>query len=81
MTGARPPSDTGFRTAAVSLDGEKSSIKNVQSMLHYTYVQANYFQTLNVPLFLGRSFQSQSGQPEHSVVLSESAAKLLWPGR
>jgi macrolide transport system ATP-binding/permease protein len=81
ITSARPPSDIGFRTAAVSLDGEASPIKNVQSMLHYTYVQANYFQTLRIPLFLGRSFQSQGGQPEHSVVLSESAAKLLWPGQ
>ena len=30
---------------------------------------------------LGRGFQSQAGQPEHSVVLSESAAKQLWPGQ
>jgi len=84
VTSARPPVDNFFRTAAVSLDGEKSPsqnvLQNVQSM-HYTYVQANYFRTLGIPLFLGRGFESQAGQPEHSVILSESAAKQVWPGQ
>ena len=81
ITSARPPGDIGFRTAAASLDEEKSSTQNVQSILQYTYVQANYFQTLSIPLLLGRSFQPPAGQPEHSVILSESAAKQLWPGQ
>jgi hypothetical protein len=42
-------------------------------------VQASYFQTLGIPLLLGRNFQMQAGQPELSVILSESAAKKLWP--
>jgi ABC-type antimicrobial peptide transport system permease subunit len=33
---------------------------------------------LGIPLLLGRGFQSQ---PEHTVILSESAARRLWPGR
>ncbi len=49
--------------------------------MHYTYVQPNYFQTLGIPVFLGRGFQSQAGEPERSIVLSESAAKQLWPGQ
>jgi predicted permease len=69
ITSARPPGDNNFRTAAVSLDGGKSSI------LHYTYVEANYFQTLSVPLLLGSGFQPRS------VILSESAAKQLWPDK
>lgn len=79
VTSARPPDDMGFRTAAVALDAEKSSAQHVQSILYYTYVQPNYFQALSIPLFLGRGFQSPAGQPEHSVILSESAAKQLWP--
>lgn len=74
ITSARPPGDSRFRTAAVSLE-------NVQSTLHYGYVQANYFQTLGIPLFMGRGFQSQAGQPEQSIILSESAAKQVWPGQ
>jgi len=50
-------------------------------MLHYSYVQANCFETLGIPLFLGRRFGSEGGQPEKSVILSESAANQLWPGR
>ncbi|MGA8026780.1 MAG: ABC transporter permease [Bryobacteraceae bacterium] len=80
ITSARPPDENSFRTAAVSLDADKSSAQNIQSVLHYTYVQANYFQTLGIPLFLGSGFQSEAGQPEHSVILSESAAQQLWPG-
>ncbi len=34
---------------------------------------------LGIPLLLGRGFRSQASQPEHSVILSESAAKRLWP--
>ncbi len=67
ITSARPPSDYGFVTAAAA------------QTMHYTCVQANYFQTLDIPVLLGRSFESQAGQAEHSIVLSESAAKQLWP--
>jgi len=78
ITSARPQGDYGFFTAAAPLDGEKSAAQGVQSM-HYMYVQANYFQTLAIPVLLGRSFPSQAGQAERSIVLSESAAKQLWP--
>jgi predicted permease len=80
ITSARPPGDNFFRTAAAALDGEKSSAQNVQS-IHYTYVQADYFRTLGILLLLGRGFEARGGQPERSVILSESAARQLWPGR
>ena len=81
ITSAQPPDNNPFRTAAVSLDGEDSSPHNVRSTLHYRYVQANYFQTLGIPLFLGRGFQPESGQADRSVILSESAARQIWPGQ
>jgi predicted permease len=77
----RPPDGGGMRTAAVSLDGEEPSDQNTKAYLYYTYVQANYFQTLGIPLLFGQNFQSQTGQSESSVVLSESAAHRLWPGQ
>jgi ABC-type antimicrobial peptide transport system permease subunit len=69
------------RTAAISLNGEAPSAHNARAYLFYTYIQANYFQTLGIPLLSGHSFPSQDGQPEPSVILSESAAKELWPGQ
>ncbi|HTU46401.1 MAG TPA: ABC transporter permease [Bryobacteraceae bacterium] len=80
ITSARPPDNYGFRTAAIALTQRTASPKNAQSILYYTHVQPNYFETLGIPVFLGRGFQSH-GQPEQSVILSESAAKQLWPGQ
>ncbi len=79
VTSAHSPDDNGFRTATVSVEQGKASAQRGQSIIYYTYVQSNYFETLGIPLFLGRGFPSQ-GQPEHSVIISESAAKELWPG-
>lgn len=81
ITSARAPDDDNVRSAAVSLNGEKPSSSNMQGILYYTWIQPNYFQTLGIPLLLGRGFQPQTGQPERSVILSESAARQLWPGR
>jgi putative ABC transport system permease protein len=81
ITSARAPDDNTVRAAAVSLNGEKPSSSNMQGNLYYTWTQPNYFQTLGIPLFLGSGFQPQTGQPERSVILSESAARELWPGR
>ncbi|HEV2686909.1 MAG TPA: ABC transporter permease, partial [Bryobacteraceae bacterium] len=81
ITGAQPQDNFGFRTAAAALHGESSTAQNAQSIVNYAYVQANYFQTLSVPLILGHSFQPQAGQAERSVILSESAARQLWPGQ
>jgi len=53
----------------------------MRAILYYTWVQPNYFQTLGVPMLLGRAFQAQAGEPERSVILSESAARRLWPGQ
>jgi predicted permease len=81
ITSARAPDGNGLRTAAVSLNGEKPSPQNTRTILYYTYVQANYFQTLGIPLLFGRGLQTQTGQPESVVILSQSAAQLLWPGQ
>ena len=81
ITSARAPDENSFRTVAVPLDGKKPSSPNGQSILHYSYVQPNYFQTLSIPLFVGRSFPAHAGHAEQSVILSQSAAKQIWPGQ
>lgn len=80
VTSARAPDDNGGRKAAVSLNREKPSTRNMRAELYYTWVQPNYFQTLGTPLLFGRDFPSQTGQPDRIVIVSESAAKRLWPG-
>ncbi len=77
VTSGRPPGSAGFRTAALPVDEKKGTATVTQSILHYTYIQAGYFEALGIPLFLGRGFerQTQNGQ---SVILSESAAKQIF---
>jgi predicted permease len=81
ITSARAPDGSGLHTATVSLNGEKPSPQNTRAILYYTYIQPNYFQTLGIPLLFGHGFQAQASQPESAVVLSQSAAQLLWPGQ
>jgi predicted permease len=81
LTSARAPDDSNVRAANVSLTGERPSSENSQGNLYYTWVQPDYFATLGIPLLLGSSFQPQTGQPERVAIVSESAARELWPGR
>jgi predicted permease len=81
VTSARAPVDRGGRRAGVSLNGDPPSAQNRQATLYYTWVEANYFETLGVPLTRGRGFRPEDGQPERAVVLSASAAERLWPGQ
>jgi hypothetical protein len=81
ITSAWAPLGDGLHTAAVSLNGENPSPQNTKLVLYYTYIQANYFRALGIPLLIGRGFSSQGDQPEPTVILSESTAQLLWPGQ
>lgn len=79
MTSGLPPGAFGLKTAVEFNRAKTEPGPNVRSILHYAYVQANYFQTLGVPVVLGRAFTDERGRPEYSVMLSESAARTLWP--
>jgi macrolide transport system ATP-binding/permease protein len=82
VTSARAPNDNrGGRKATVSINGEPPSARNMRAVLYYTWIQPNYFQTLGIPLLSGQGFPPQTGQANHVVVLSESAARRLWPGQ
>jgi predicted permease len=81
VTTARAPIDRGARRAAVSLTGDHPSPRNGHATLYYTWVEANYFDTLGIPLSRGSGFRAQTGQPEQAVIVSESAAQRLWPGQ
>jgi predicted permease len=85
ISSARAPDARRFWTAAVTIEQDArpsqpgDSEQNVQSILGFTYVEANFFETLGMPLRLGSGFPSQGSAAQSSVVVSESAAKKLWP--
>jgi ABC-type antimicrobial peptide transport system permease subunit len=71
----------GYPTPAVAVDPDNLAVSSGQSVLvQYAYVQAGYFQTLGIPVLFGRTFGSDAGgsPEERSIVISESAARLLW---
>lgn len=77
ITSARGPNDHGARRAAVSINGEQPSASNQHATLFYTWVQPNYFDTLGIPTSLGVG----ASQPEHTAIVSESAARRLFAGQ
>jgi len=77
----RPPDGGGLRGAAVAIDGAKADAHSMKAYVFYTYVDANYFHALQIPIVFGRGFRPASGAPEPTVVLSETAAQKLWPGQ
>jgi hypothetical protein len=79
-TNADPPV-VGYLRAAVSANGEVPSPQNSGAVICYSYVQPSYFQTLGIPVLMGHDFESQAAEPEPSVIVSESAARQLWPGQ
>jgi predicted permease len=72
VTAGRVPGQ-GFRTVAIPSEAEA---KRAPSVLQYAFIQPNYFETVGLPLISGRFFQQED--QEQSVILSESAGKLLW---
>jgi predicted permease len=78
VTSGRPPSYPSSQTAVYpsSANGRQLGA----AVLHYTYVEWNYFEVLNIPLVMGHTFQAITGQLENTIVVSKSAAEELWPG-
>ncbi|HTQ52877.1 MAG TPA: ABC transporter permease [Bryobacteraceae bacterium] len=68
VTVGRSPDGGGLRMAKVAHAGHT---------VFYTFVLPNYFDTLDIPLAAGRAFD---GRADNTVVVSESAARRLWPG-
>jgi len=81
ITTGRPPDGGGLRSAAVAIDGAKAEAHNMKAFLFYTYVEANYFHALDIPIVYGHGFHAGAGTQEPTVVLSETAAQNLWPGQ
>ena len=76
----RSPAGGGLRSATATLEGEHPSAENTR-ILYYNYVQDNYFATLNIPLSIGSGFSSIGAGIDPVAIVSESAARDLWPGK
>jgi len=58
-----------------------SAIKAEPTDAGYSYVTANYFDTLSIPIIRGRGFTPREAEAQSPVVIiSEATARRFWPG-
>lgn len=75
-----PPPDTGDGPTAndhIEVDGGPPIATNI--LVPRLWVDPDYFRVLGIPLVAGRMFER--GDPPANVIITESLAQLLWPGR
>ncbi|MGA9422155.1 MAG: ABC transporter permease [Rhodanobacteraceae bacterium] len=52
------------------------------ALVNYTFAAGDYFRTMGIALLAGRTFAGEDQSTPHGdVIVSESVAKRLWPGR
>ena len=75
------PLDEG--TEVGRFHGEESGdVTDGGALLHYTMTAGDYFQTMGIRLLRGHLFASTDQlEPSNKVIVSQSAAKELWPGQ
>jgi predicted permease len=71
----------GYRKAAVSLNGEKPSPQNTAGEVFYSFVEPNYLETMGIHVLLGQGFTPSAANAERTAIVSESAARQMWPGK
>lgn len=80
VTSARPPDDNRVVTPAVALDDASSAAGKAPTLLYYRFIEPTYFETVRIPVLLGRGFHD-AGESAGTAVISESTARRLWPGQ
>jgi predicted permease len=79
-TSARAPDDQEVRGGPVTVNGDKPTRSHLKAWVFYTWIEPNYFRTLDIPLVLGRGLPDDAGSGEPLAIVSESTARELWPG-
>jgi len=62
--------------------GSPADRPNLNPTIEFRAVTPGYFQTMGIPVLMGRDFtESNRADTERVAVISESTAKIWWPGR
>jgi macrolide transport system ATP-binding/permease protein len=83
---SRPPTGGGWRWIAVSRDSDDDTSSPGENRpaapeIGYSYISANYFDVLHIPLVRGRPFTVSDVETSAPVaIVSEATARQLWPG-
>lgn len=77
-----PPSGgtRGRLLASMQVEGRPPFDQGTGGLMVWRYVTPGYFATLGIPILHGRAFRGEDRAPaEHSMILSESFARRLFP--
>jgi putative ABC transport system permease protein len=77
LTNAVPLEGDTWIDAIMRADERGTNMHNVDA--NFRFVSPNYFDLLGIPIVAGRAF-SEIDRSAHVTVLSENAARALWPG-
>jgi macrolide transport system ATP-binding/permease protein len=71
----------GFNKVGQTFVPEGGKVPNEEALFGFNIVGPRYFETLQIPVLLGRAFGSQdaAGSPRVAII-NETMARLCWPG-
>jgi predicted permease len=83
---SRGPISGGNRFVPVGVSGEEPGLnrgeEDKRPAIGYSYVLANYFETLGIPIIRGRTFTAEEAETQAPVaVISEATARRFWPAQ
>jgi predicted permease len=80
MSSAAPPNGVALAGMNFSVDHQRAPLA-IRSLIRLRDVTPGYFQTFGIPLRRGRDFVEADRRAQPAVILSESAAQILFPGQ
>jgi predicted permease len=80
MSSAGPPNGVSLAGMNFPVDRQPAA-RELVSPIRIREVTPGYFQTLGIPILRGRAFTEADRTAQPAVILSESAAQMLFPGR
>ena len=81
MTNGAPPAGTPAKLTGMTLDGRPPDPKNYLPVIRVRAVTPGYFQIFGIPILRGRTFVEADRGTSPVVIVSESAAQILFPGQ
>jgi len=74
------PLGISFGESSINIEGRQPLPEGTYIQVGAQIVDANYFQTLGIPLLRGREFTESDDRSKRIVIINETMARRFWPG-
>jgi putative ABC transport system permease protein len=81
MSGATSITGPTSQLTGFAFDGQPRKPQSGGTLIRTSTVTPGYFQTFGIPILRGRSFEEADRTAHPALILSESAARILFPGQ